>query len=178
MDIMIDLETLGINPDCPVISIGAAAFNETGIKETFEVNLDTTHQIDIMSRKVTADTIKWWMSQEDAAKKVFKEATVHPEVGLKALVDWITAIKKKYKVKRIHPWGNGSTFDISIMENLLSQYNVKIPWEFYNIMDFRTFKRFVYDGKDMSFQGVKHNALEDAKHQANIVIEGMLRNKK
>lgn len=173
MDLMIDLETLGTNPDCPVISIGAVFFDKTGLKSEFYINLDVDKQIND-GRRMTADTFKWWMSQTDGAKRVFKEK---PTTVSKGLSEFVEFVKKGASVKRVKPWGNGSTFDISILEDLFEEYEIKVPWLFYNIRDMRTFKEYVYDGKDMKFEGTAHNALDDAKQQANVVIEGLKRTK-
>ena len=165
---MIDLETLGTDTDCPVISIGAVFFDEKGLGEEFEVNLDIDQQI-ANGRKPTGATIKWWMEQEEAAKKVFKEDYTTVESALRIFRYFCL---KNDDIDLIRPWGNGSTFDISIIENLLTQYEFSIPWTFRNIRDLRTFKKEVYDGSDLKFDGVKHNALADAIFQAKVVIEG------
>ena len=75
MDLMIDIESLGIKNNCPVISIGACFFDKYGIKEKFYAVLDVAEQIDSGKRVADASTIKWWMSQEGAAKKIFKDET-------------------------------------------------------------------------------------------------------
>ena len=73
MNLMIDIETLGVKTDAPVISIGACFFDKDGIKEKFYAVLDVEQQIDSDLRKVDASTIKWWMGQEGAAKKIFQD---------------------------------------------------------------------------------------------------------
>ena len=93
MDIMIDIETLGTSTKCPVISIGAVAFDLNQIRGQFYVALDIKDQIDSGKRLVDADTIKWWLSQSGAAKKVFKEKAESTKFGLEQLLldrDWET----------------------------------------------------------------------------------------
>ena len=68
-------------------------------------------------------------------------------------------------------WGNGSTFDISIMENILNMYRIKLPWSYNGVMDLRTFRRFIARGATVENLGVAHNALDDAKSQAVFVIK-------
>ena len=45
MNLMIDLETLGTDADCPVIAIGACFFDENGTYEEFYQTLDVEEQI-------------------------------------------------------------------------------------------------------------------------------------
>lgn len=201
MDLMIDLETLGTSPKAPVISIGACYFDKTGVKQHFYAVLDVKEQIDSGLRKVDADTIKWWMDQEGAAKKVFKEelGVIHgrhihdflsdedddservrklkKDGNTASLLSFIYFCAGEYKDEDTKPWGNGSTFDITILESLLKDFKIVVPWKFYNIRDYRTFKEYVYDGKDLERTGTHHNALDDAIYQAEVVVEGMNRNK-
>lgn len=162
---MIDLETLGTKYDCPVISIGACFFDKTGIKEEFYVVLNVEEQIDA-GRKASGSTIKWWMGQEKAAQKVFREGAEPTVDGVAKFVEFC----KTYEGAK--PWGNGSNFDISIIEHLIEDCDLDSPWLFYNIRDLRTFKEDVYDGKKTKREGTHHNALDDAKHQAQVVIDG------
>lgn len=168
IDIMIDLETLGTSPDCPVISIGAIAFDieKKVLGPTFYAVLDTEQQIND-GRKVDGSTLKWWLSQSDAAKKVFKENPAEVKTALNFLVEFV---KQWPKVK---VWGNGSTFDITIMENLFKHYGVKCPWRYNDIMDLRTFKRFCAGGERIIKSGTAHNALDDARSQAQYVLDAL-----
>lgn len=168
-DIMIDLETLGTKNNCPVISIGACVFdiNEKAIKSSFYCTLDLESQIDSGIRVPDSDTIKWWMNQANAAKKVFKEKPIKTFEGLYEFKKWV----EKNAGKSAKVWGNGSGFDISIMESLFSDFGVECPWKFYNVMDLRTFRRFIGKNKKVEKIGVNHNALDDAKSQAAYVIK-------
>lgn len=164
MDIMIDIETLGTRTDCPVISIGAVAFDLNKIYDKFYIALDVKDQIDSGKRKVDADTIKWWMSQGDAAKKVFKENFKDNSVGLSEFAYWIITFKGEKYV-----WGNGATFDISILESLMYDYGIDIPWKYNKIMDQRTIKRFLGKDIEMVRKGTYHNAIDDALTQAEYI---------
>ena len=165
---MIDLETLGTNPDCPVISIGATFFDieKKVLGPTFYLPLDIQSQLDA-GRKVDADTIKWWLGQSNAAKHVFKEKAQDPKKVLELLSQFVKQHPKSYV------WGNGSTFDITILESLYATYGLDYPWSHFNIMDLRTFKRFIARGKKVMNHGVSHNALDDAISQAQYVMNNM-----
>lgn len=167
-DVMIDLETLGTGPDAVVISIGAVFFDienkTTGV--TFYAVADIDEQLE-RGRKPTGDTIKWWLGQSDSAKKVFNESA-------RPMARVLTEFAMLYHVinpKGAYVWSNGSTFDITIMENLFKDYGLPIPWSYNKTMDLRTFKRFKGNGKPIVKQGVAHNALDDALSQALYVLD-------
>lgn len=172
---MIDLETLGTSAKAPIISIGAVFFDKTGTKEEFYAALNVEEQISSQKRFADGSTIKWWMEQENAAKKVFREEYVETQQGLLSFAKWAT---DHVPLDEIKPWGNGINFDIKLLESIFEDYGMKslIPWKFRNIRDYRTFKEFVFDGKGIERVGTYHNALDDAITQAHVVIAGMNRN--
>lgn len=166
-DCMIDLETLGTSPETPVISLGAVFFDiETKkLGNTFYMAADVNEQI-ARGRKPTGDTIKWWLGQTDAAKRVFHEQAKPMALVLQTFIQWY----KANNPKGAYVWGNGSTFDISIMENLFRDYQITLPWGYNKAMDLRTFKRFQKGGEQVQKGGVNHNALDDAISQAKYVM--------
>lgn len=169
-DLMIDFETLGTGADAMVISLGAVFFDiETQqLGPTFYMAFDVEDQMK-KGRVFTKSTLKWWLGQADAAKKVFHEQAKPTELVLKTFSDWVKSNGGK---KYTRPWGNGATFDISIIESLFEQFGVECPWMYYNIMDLRTFRRFVANGTEVpKKEGTNHNALDDAKNQAKFVLD-------
>lgn len=168
MDAMIDLETLSITSNAVILSVGACAFDldKKEIYSTFEVTLDIDQQL--KNRDINGSTILWWMDQSDEARsKITKTQKTNIILFLKNFSLWI----KKNKIKYV--WGNGSHFDISILQNLYEQYNVEVPWKYNKVQDLRTFKRFVANGKTIKRVGTAHSALDDAVSQAKYVLENI-----
>lgn len=170
MDLMIDFETLDVIPKAVVISLGACFFDiEKGtLGGTFYLPFEIETQMK-EGRTISASTLKWWMSQEDAAKKVFHEQAQDTADTLNRFVLWVKSNCPNSRKLKI--WGNGSTFDVSIIEDLFRDYEIKAPWSYSSVMDLRTFRRFVANGEKIENSGVKHNALDDAKAQAEFVIK-------
>ncbi len=168
-DLMIDLETLGTGPDAVIVSIGAVFFDiEKGtLGPTFEMVLDIQSEMGL-GRKIDADTLRWWFSQENAAKKVFHEKATDP---VKVLELFSYFCQTNSTPKMLKAWGNGSTFDITLMESLYKTYARVHPWGYNGVMDLRTFRRFVADGAPVIKTGTNHNALDDAISQAKFVLE-------
>jgi hypothetical protein len=163
---MIDLETLGTKEDAVVISIGVVLFDldKKTVLEEFYAPLDAKSQIK-RGRKVDPDTLKWWMGQSDAAKKVFNEKAEDPA---KILQD-LSAVLDKHRP--LIAWGNGSTFDISIMENMYNDYGIKLSWHYTRVNCFRTFRRLVGNDEKVEKNGVAHNALDDARAQVEYMFK-------
>lgn len=175
-DLMIDLETLGNTPQTPILSIGACFFNaqepnplnKDKIGPTFELILQLDEQI-ARGRKPDGSTVQWWMSQSDEARAaiVDKDKVAKPaEEVLNLFARWITENNKD-----VYVWGNGSTFDISILEDAFRDYGIKTPWGYNKVMDLRTYRRFVAKGEKVKKLGVAHRALDDAISQARFVME-------
>ena len=161
----IDLETLGTRYNAAILSIGVHQFDiGTGkLGETFyrEIDLDSA----IKAGKVTGSTLAWWAQQGDAAKRVFGDNGKTPlSVALDELRTWMLTKATKPKV-----WGNGSSFDISILEHAYDNgaVGLKEPWFYTNIRDMRTIMDYCLVKPKR--EGTHHNALDDAKYQAQCI---------
>jgi hypothetical protein len=69
--------------------------------------------------------------------------------------------------KNFYLWGNGASFDISILES--AYYAMKcttLPWNFRSVRDVRTILSINPARKDeIPFTEIKHNPINDCKHQ-------------
>lgn len=167
---MIDLETMGNKSRAVVVSIGAVFFDDDKGKlgDTFYRVLSVKEQTD-KGREINADTFKWWMKQSDEARSIFQEESSKTYDVLQEFSEFIF----NNAGENCMPWGNGASFDITIMETLYQDFGLSIPWKFRNIRDLRTYSEYVYNGKDLKRKGTYHNALDDAIYQAQVVINGM-----
>lgn len=171
VDVMIDLETLATDEDTVVVSIGACTFDvKTGevAKSSFYMILEMQDQLN-RGRKLSADTLKWWIGQEEKAKQMFHEKAQSPLNVLNTLATWLRQVSPDSRNLKV--WGNGSTFDISILQHMFRMYNMKCPWGYNGVMDVRTFRRFVANGEKIPNSGTAHNALDDSIAQANFVVK-------
>jgi hypothetical protein len=164
---MIDLETLGTMPNAPVVAIGAIFFNpETGdLGDTFDAAIDVEDAM--RYGRVSGSTLKWWLGQGDEARQKVVRGK-HPAT---LVFEKFDAFCRKHGTN-ICPWGNGASFDITILEYAFGRILEKpAPWKFWNVRDCRTIKALAdgiveYQG---ALQGVAHTALDDATHQAKWV---------
>ena len=164
--IMIDFETLGNKPDTAVLSLGAAVFTQEKIisEKLWIFNVDGQLEA---KRSVKFDTLQWWLNQNAGAKDVFRKCK-DEGITIRDFVPQFLEFCQPHSGIKV--WGNGASFDVSIIENILDLAKVKTPWLFYNIRCYRTMKAcFGIDKRERS--QVTHNALQDAKDQANCLIE-------
>lgn len=158
--VVIDLETVGVQPGCAVLSIGAYRVNlvKRDLTDSFYATIDLTDSMSkgLIMHKPTYD---WWMSQ---GQEVKDEAFS----GRDKLIPTLTKFSE-WVGTDAHVWGNGATFDLGILAAAYQKTNLPIPWKFYNERCLRTLKA---QARDMNLReariGNLHMALDDAKTQA------------
>ncbi|ENY7424411.1 3'-5' exoribonuclease [Escherichia coli] len=165
----VDLETMGKNPDAPIISIGAIFFDpQTGdMGPEFSKTID----IDTAGGVIDRDTIKWWLKQSrEAQSAIFTD-----EIPLDdALLQLREFINENSGESFVQIWGNGANFDNVILRRSYERQGIPCPWRYYNDRDVRTIvelgNAIGFDVRmAIPFEGVPHNALDDARHQAKQV---------
>ncbi len=169
-DAMVDIETLDTRPSAVVLSIGVVLFNrreQTVPMKKLNLKFGKKEFRDeqiLMGRTVDKDTVLWWKKQEPAAKKLFKEANVESVTdALQKLTEFLTQGETNFLV-----WGNGASFDNTIVVSLYESFGMEAPWKFWNDRCFRTFKgeHGHIARPPTMFAGIKHDALDDARQQA------------
>lgn len=167
-DLMVDLETMDNKPTSAIVSIGAVFFDKTGIGAQFYKRVDLQSCIN-SGLTVSGDTIMWWLKQSDQARL---ELARPAEELRQVLEDLHKFMVKHCDRKNLRVWGNGASFDNAILQNAYSVTQMPLPWEFWNDRCYRTLKA-MYPGVKLQRSGDYHNALDDAKSQANHMIEFM-----
>lgn len=179
-DIMIDLETLGTAPGSVITQIGMCAFNprsDDPATQSVFIRIDPQSALDA-GLSVSWATIAWWLLQDQEArvKMAGSEGALELWKALKQMNEWIVDKGDE----RVQVWGNGSGFDITLLEVALAKVGMKPAWHFRNIRDQRTITHLdiLFDVQHAQ-PLVPHNAMEDAIAQAQTVracirrIEGL-----
>lgn len=173
-DISIDLETLGTAADSAILAIGAAAFDRTTgkVRATYYVEIDGDSAT--RGRSVNYSTVAWWITEGHKAKDVFTSGKEKRNLAT-ALMDF-AAWCRNVGAGVPRAWGNGATFDITILEHayINNTVGLQAPWHFMNIRDVRTIVEAAeeivgFDRKTVAAVGTAHNAVDDAVYQANLV---------
>lgn len=161
IEVMIDLETMGTTPGSAVVAIGAAASNG----HEFHVAIDLTAAMQ-RGLKVDGPTILWWLGQSDAARALFKGERTGLEGGLNGFRQWLGGLGDGFAPEpppRL--WGNSAAFDLGLLESAYLAIGQTKPWHYQQEACYRTLKNLRRDIEARLFEGVQHNALDDAKHQ-------------
>ncbi|HAZ3265942.1 TPA: exonuclease [Escherichia coli] len=167
--LMIDLETMGKNPDAPIISIGAIFFDpqtgDMGPEFSKTIDLDTAGGV------IDRDTIKWWLKQSREAQSALLTDEIPLDDALLQLREFIDENSGEFFVQ---VWGNGANFDNVILRRSYERQGIPYPWCYCNDRDVRTIvelgKVIDFDARTaIPFEGERHNALDDARHQAKYV---------
>ena len=166
LNVMIDLETLGVNPGCAIMSIGAVAFDEADVfTETFNrmISFQSCRAVGLI---VERGTRNWWRSQPD--RTLYDQVVADgggvdlPDV-LTRFNSWFTAVAP---VEQVLIWSNGAAFDLPILNVAYRACGFRSPpWEPFSDRCYRTLKNLRPEIR-MERTGEHHNALDDAKSQA------------
>ena len=169
--IMVDLETLGKTAGCKIISIGAVEFDNTRLGEEFYIEIERASQDKLFE---DPDTLAWWEKQDAVVRdRLFTPSADHVPIAdaLTVFSEWIAFVSDKDPVL----WGNGAAFDNVILAAAYDAYGIKRPWEFWNDRCYRTMKASYPRIPLGKRTGNLHNALDDAKTQADHLIEILAR---
>ncbi|EKP1128731.1 3'-5' exoribonuclease [Klebsiella michiganensis] len=173
--VMVDLETMGKKSNAPVVSIGAVIFDPaTGfLGETFYKVVSLESAVS-WGAEIDPSTVIWWMKQSSEARsEIANDNAIQLDDALLQFSEFVLEnIPGGYKTAQI--WGNGATFDNTILRSSYERACLDCPWGYWNDRDVRTMvelgKAIGFDAKtSIPFEGERHNALADAQHQARYV---------
>lgn len=173
--VMVDLETMGKKHNAPIVAIGAVVFDPaTGsIGESFYKVVCLESSVN-WGAVIDPSTVIWWLKQSsEALSAIVNDDAIPLQDALlqfrEFVSDNVAGGSKKAQV-----WGNGASFDNSILRSSYDCIAEDYPWEYWNDRDVRTMvelgQAISFDPKTtIPFEGSRHNALADAIHQARYV---------
>jgi hypothetical protein len=175
--VMVDLETWDNTPTAVIVSLGAVRMDleRLTVHEEFYAVLDPV-DCTRLGLTIGADTVRWWLKQNDAARAIFKaeEPVLSLPEALLRFSQWLRLVGQE---DQNAIWGNGATFDNVILRNAYLAAGVPAPWAYHRDFCYRTMKNMFPVPRTERY-GSRHNALSDAQDQANHLIEIMRRLKK
>ncbi len=173
--VMVDLETMGKKSNAPVVSIGAVIFDPaTGfLGETFYKVVSLESAVS-WGAEIDPSTVIWWMKQSSEARsEIANDNAIQLDDALLQFSEFVFEnIPGGCETAQI--WGNGATFDNTILRSSFERACLDCPWDYRNDRDVRTMvelgKAIGFDAKtSIPFEGERHNALADAQHLARYV---------
>lgn len=169
LEVMVDLETLSLQPNALILTIGAIKFNRRKKQQPLH-ELDTFYKrITIPSCQgigmhISEETINWWNSQ---AQEAYTEAITNPD-----RIDITTALQEFTRwfgdSKLI--WANGDDFDCVVLAQAYRACGMLEPWKYWSTRDVRTVMDIAgLTMKDIPQTEYAHHALYDCYRQVNAV---------
>lgn len=168
-DISIDIETLSTRFDATILSIGAVAFDRrTGALVDLPLYVEVEVSSALAHGHVSGSTLEWWMQQSEEARRLF--GALGKSHLASALLQLTTFVNQHPGAK---VWGNGATFDITVLEHAYTRLDLPVPWKYWDIRDMRTIVEAAtamgFDKRSVPFEGTRHNAADDAAYQARVI---------
>lgn len=136
--ISLDIETLGLEPGCVVLSIGMTPFN-THYTEDFDTLL-TRSQHWAIDRETTNEylvdlnTLAWHTKEPERAEHLKFLATCGRSLFtvLREVQDFVSKFSSPFI------WANSPQFDCSILKYVFNREKIDCPWDFRQERDLRT----------------------------------------
>jgi exodeoxyribonuclease VIII len=184
MHILIDIETLGKKPGCPVLSIGAVAFDYERPnlpRETFYWRVAWAEASEQYRLPICPDTLAWWLRQDRDALIEATGGETSLEIVLTRLAEFIR------RADAATVWGNAPSFDLAILAALYERVGIPIPWQYWQERCHRTaldqYRRAGVDLDEAKHVAVvcarlhlapdpflKHHALHDAIYEVETLL--------
>lgn len=137
-------------------------FDEKELLDEMKVNIQMDEQLR-WGRTIGGSTLLFWFQQSEKARIAATMAPVQVAKALALFQEFVQKIGSKTQL-----WANGQDFDLGILGNLYDTFQIKRPWEYNAGRDMRTLID-VFGKPDIKFEGEQHDALADARHQAQII---------
>lgn len=163
--VMLDLETMGTGNNAAIIAIGAAAFDKDGVRARYYNTVSLESSIAV-GMQMDASTVMWWLQQSEDARKAL---LVPDQVPLATALEEFSEFYLTY-AKGGGVWGNGATFDNTVIGNAYRLTGIKRPWSFRLDRCYRTVRE-MHPPLALPMAGTAHNALDDAVYQARYLIK-------
>jgi len=188
--ISFDVETLGLESNAVVLSVGAIAFDlsdkerdaDLTVNEKYQkyltnscfVKFNTDNQVTV-GRKVEKDALEWWKKQAEIPIKRSLRRTdtdLPVRTGLEQLTQYCNGHKTF--------WQRGS-LDQMIIDNLCRQFNIPLLCNYWDWMDFRTALALTKETAARGYcvipefdeyQVIKHDPVHDAAFDIIMLLYG------
>jgi exodeoxyribonuclease VIII len=168
INVMIDLETLGVSHEASIVQIGACVFDPWG-----DAWVDPVWQFieNVRSDNGRPDlrTVEWW------EKKGGFYHSAPPKslpLALLSFTKWLDSACPLEEERVI--WSNGPGFDQTILNVAYDSLRTSAPWKYNSGRCCRTiFNMATYMGWTRPERGVAHNGLQDSLDQAKEVWQAI-----
>ena len=162
--IMLDLETMSLEPNAALVSIGAVAMNDRAepLPSGFYANVSLASSVNA-GLHIDPGTVMWWLGQSDSARAALTGETQTLHAALADFRDWVFSVSAPGLGG---VWGNGAAADNVWIASAFKASHGKHIWSHKLDRCYRTFRAMHSDMPEPPANDAAHNALADAKWQA------------
>ena len=168
-EVMVDIETTGTLPDRHnILQIAAVKFD---LEPEFKISMDDMFDrtlLEVPHRSWSEDTRNWWDGQPSDLLLGLQSRAQDPGEVMKEFQFWAykDGIRPRF-------WSKPLSFDFPFIQSYFVDFRLSNPFKFWESVDARSWVAGRYSAmgrpplseKDLTFEGVKHNALHDVLHQ-------------
>ena len=162
-NVMLDLETMGLGPTAAIIALGAVRFTTAGVVDSYYRVVDLQSSVDL-GLTMDASTVVLWLGQSGPAREAIRRKGTPILEVLENFAGWL-----EVDPGAPHIWGNGAAFDNVVLANAYRLAGQKPPWSYKHDRCYRTIAAMAPEIERVTL-GTAHNALDDARSQAEHLI--------
>lgn len=171
LDIMIDMETVSNAENAGILSLAFLPFNKNEEVTDFEsfykvIDLSSCY----MAGMNMVGCQDWWTKQDPKAVSAIVNAPKKENISsvINAAYAYLSALAEQYE---LIIWSRGTDYDFPKLEWCIRKFVEKpYPYKYYNKRDVRTWiKETGLDESQFEFQGIKHDAMDDCRHQVKLL---------
>lgn len=161
---MLDLETMGTEPGCSIVSIGAIQFDlETGaIGNKFYSSVSLKSCTDV-GLTLSPQAIMWWMEQNENARLKLKEDQTDLATALQLFSNFLATNNLTIV------WGNSASFDCSILAACYRKLNLDVPWMYFHEKCYRTIIKLFPSNQKKKDSSKAHDPIYDCEYQIGVL---------
>lgn len=163
---VLDIETLGTQPGCAFVSVGAVRIEGGRVTASFERAVDLQSCVDAGLR-IEPETVLWWMRRPRSARLAWAGEDVERR-PLRQVLEGFAAFVRGSQV-----WGCSPSFDCLILAAGYKAAGLAVPWMYYDERDVRTARslyRIDRRAGGARRSAADHTALGDAMREARELI--------
>lgn len=173
-NVMVDIETTGLNPEHSAILQLAGVKFDLETKQIDAGNMFCQSMLIPPGRFWDEGTRTWWGKQNPEVYQTIRNNMRDPAVVMREFADWCM----QGNAGDLHFWAKPITFDYVFVDSYFKQFEVGNPFHYRNVIDLQSFlrgmkRRTQFVATTAVLEGDAHNALHDSIHQIDIVFHAM-----
>lgn len=166
---VLDIETLGTRPGCPILSIGAVKMYNGILERQQEFFASLGSNVRLGLNEIGVETLRWWEEKHPEQFRRLQANSENRELSdaLEDLNQFCNPIVQRIALH--YYWSKHPHFDFPILEAAYEAIGKPPPWKYWQIRDIATLEDKLFTAREPELNN--HDALLDAINEANVLID-------